>query len=483
MRVVYDIARAGDSRRELLAGGGVDPWSAPPYGPRPPRSAPSSPRRFLVARRDSAASRSSSSGRGRGARARTDGKVDIACPQCGAQFRIAGDALDSKIECTECHRVFIAKSTAGKRVAAPDHTKVYVGFGIGAVALIGIFVVMSGGGDAPKAAPPPVVNAHVYGRGDHPRTAMIVKWARAIGDDNRLVMNTHSDLRALATLFALPAGSDDDAVLKAMREHDATRFLRELQCDSGELLGTEDMTAASGKASVFVTAKPGDDTWLAKWNGVLEVSFRMDGEQVKVTGLSVTKPPVRNPKKPDPSKQTFQPVKDIAKPTDVEITDSAGTRKVRESQPAAVPHWDKATPALQKKAEDTVALLLQSADPEAPGTLFNKATMSIQTLDDKKAVVPRVLNAMFELYPDVTTNNIKLSQLDRALRAWTGFGVNYDPADTGDAAKDKAARESCVRQWFAYWYRHGNTQLTDHMETEESLEMPVKKDDKKPAGK
>jgi len=380
--------------------------------------------------------------------------------------------------------VFIAKTTAGKRVAAPDHTKVYVGFGIGALALIGIFALMSGGGEPKKKAePPPVVKAPAFGRGSHPRTAMLVKWARAIGDDNRLVMQTHSDLPALATVLALPPGSEAEAVLKALREHEATRFLRELQCESGELMSDADMTDSSGKATLYVTAKAGDDTWLAKFSGELEVTFKMDGEQVKVSGLSVRKPPVRNPMKPDPSKQTYVPNKDIAKPTDIEITDSAGTRKVRESQPAAVPHWAKSTPAQQKKADDTVALLLQSADPEAPGTLFNKATMSVQAVDDKKAVVPRVLNAMFELYPDVMANNIKLSQLDRALRAWTGFGVNYDPADTGDAGRDKAARESCIRQWFAFWYRYANGELKEFLETEESLEMPVKKDDKKPAGK
>ena len=66
-----------------------------------------------------------------------DGKVDVGCPQCGAQYRVAADKLDSKIECADCHRVFFAKSTAGKRVAAPDYTKAYIGFGVLAVAIVG----------------------------------------------------------------------------------------------------------------------------------------------------------------------------------------------------------------------------------------------------------------------------------------------------------------------------------------------------------
>jgi predicted Zn finger-like uncharacterized protein len=428
-----------------------------------------------VSRRDPAASRSSSSTRRGGApRPRTDGKIDVQCPQCAAAYRIPADQLDAKIECGECHRVFFAKTTAGKKIKPPDNTKMYVGFGIGALALIGILVGMSmGGGEKPKAAPPPPPKVEPYGRGNHPRTLELLAWARAIAADNRLVLDRHSDHAALAP--ALGVAADPTAVVAALQTHESTKFLRELQCDSAELLGDADMTAPAGKAIVYISTKPGDDTYEAKFRGELELSFRMDGAQTRVTGIAVKLPPVR--RKPDPSKQTYVPVKDIAKPQEKEITDSAGTRKVKESQPAAVPHWEQATPQQREKADAAIAMILESANTDAPGGLFNKATMGVQTLDDKKAVVPRALNAMFELYGDANANNMKLSQLDRALRAWTGFAVNYDPADSGDAAKDKAARESCVRQWFAYWYRYGNTELKDNIEDTESLEMPVKKTD------
>jgi hypothetical protein len=428
-----------------------------------------------VSRRDPGASRSSSSARGKGAgvRARTDGKVDVQCPQCAAAYRVPADKLDNKIECTECHRVFFPKTTAGKRVSAPDNSKIYVGFGVGAVVLIGILVLMNmGGGEAPK--PKPVVVAKpTVSRGDNPRIAALIKWAQAIPANSQLVLQTHSDIPALAKELEV-ATPTVDAVIQALQTHEKTKFLRELQTDSGELTSEADLTAPNGTASLYVTPKPGDDTYLARNRGELTVSFRMEGEQVRVTGLAVKMAPIRDPKKPDPSKQTFVPVKEIAKPTEAVITDSAGTRKVNESKPAAVPHWDKATPDMQKKADETVAKVIESANPEAAGNLFNRTVGSVQTLDEKKATVPRALNAMFELYSDVMANNMKLSQLDRALRTWTGFAVNYDPADTGDATKDKAARESSVRQWFAYWYRHGNTDLKGHIEEEESLEMPGK---------
>ncbi len=391
------------------------------------------------------------------------------CPQCAAQYRIAGDKLDTKIECSECHRVFFAKTTVGKRVQAPDNTKVYVGFGIGALALIGMFVMMSGGGkEKPKPAPAPVVKAPKYSVGDHPRAQMLLKWAQAVAADSRLILQTHADLPALGKAMGL-ANPDTDAVLQALQTHDMTRYLREMQCDSAALASDADMASPTGKGMLYVSAKPGDDTYDKKFRGELEVSFHMDGEQVRVSGLTTKLEPVR--KKPDPNKATFVPNKDIAKPAEIEITDSAGTRKVKESKPAAVPHWSKATPEQQKKADDTVALILASADPEAPGNLFNKATLPIQTIDDKKAVVPRVLNAMFELYADVNTNNMKLSQLDRALRGWTGGAHNFELAGTGDAAKDKALRESCVRQWFAFWWRYSSGDLSDFINLSETEDL------------
>ena len=87
-------------------------------------------RRSSASRRSSSASSGARSPSARAPRARTDGKVDVQCPQCGAAYRVGQDMLDQKIECADCHRVFFAKSTPGRRVQKPDYTKAYVGLGI-----------------------------------------------------------------------------------------------------------------------------------------------------------------------------------------------------------------------------------------------------------------------------------------------------------------------------------------------------------------
>jgi hypothetical protein len=438
-----------------------------------------------VSRREPAGSRSSSSARGpgAGAKGRSDGKVDVSCPQCGVQYRLAADQLEEKIECGDCHRVFFPKTTAGKRIKPPDYTKVYVGFGIGIVALIGIFILASREPDKPKPPPPPPVRVAQVGRGDHPRTAMLVKWAQAFKEGGQLILTTHTDAPAVARELALKA-TDSDGILKEMVAHKSAEHLREMICDSGTLITEEDMVTPTGKAKVFLTPKADDPNYKKNTRCEIEVSFRMEGTQALVTGFKMTLPPIRSLNWVDPSVERYVPNKDIARPDEKEITDSAGTRKVRESQPAAVPHWSKATPEQQKLADDTVAMIIAASDPAAPGNLFNKATMSIRDINDKKAVVPRVLNAMFELYGDVNGNNLKLVLLDKALAGWTGFAVNYVVLDSGDPAKDKAERESCIRQWFAFWYRYANGQLNEFLDEEDTLEIKPKEDPnakKKPA--
>ena len=427
-----------------------------------------------MSRRPNPASRSAPSGKAKlptGPKVGRDGKVEVGCPQCGAEYRVAADKLDSKIECAECHRVFFAKSTAGKKVRPPDYTKAYVGFGILAVAIVGLMVAMSGGTPEPKKAPAVYVpKPPEHSVGTHPRTAQLVKWAQAVASGNRLVLQTHSDLKALGAHLGL-ANADAEAVLKDLQTNEATRYLRELVCDSGALASEADMTASSGKGVIYLTPKAGDATWQKSTRGELELSFTTEGEQVKVGSWTVKLPPMRKAGVADPSRKPGIEVnKDISKPEVATFTDSAGTRTVNESKPAAVPHWSKATPEQQKMADEVVAALILSANPEAPGTVFNRALARVVSMEDRKAVVPRVLNAMFELYGDVIGNHPKLTQLNAGLKSFTGFSVNYEVLGSGDAAKDKADRESKIRQWFAFWYRYAND-LGKWFEEQETFEV------------
>jgi DNA-directed RNA polymerase subunit RPC12/RpoP len=394
--------------------------------------------------------------------------VDISCPQCAAAYRVTSDLLDEKIECTECHRVFFAKSTVGKRVTAPDHTKTYIGFGVAAVAIIALFVLSNSGPKAvKKAAAPKKVEVAPYGRSDHPRALGLQKWSKSLASNNQLVLATHTDMEAIAELLGVVPKSNSKSesssassnngvnpteVMAALISHKSTELLRTMDCTT--MLETDaDMTAASGNGFIYVTPKTGDDRFKRNTRGTFTVTFKADGNNIKVSSFAIKQKPVYLRGK-DPSKTYFTGNKDIARPDEVEITDSAGTRKVSESKPAAVPHWAKATPEQRALADEVVAGILAAAVPDAPGALFNRATLKVRGPESTKAAVPRVLNAMFESYSDVITNHQKLILLDRALYQWTGYAVNYPARPTGNDEADTKRRQSCIRQWFGHWYRY-----------------------------
>lgn len=446
-----------------------------------------------MTRRDSAASsRSSSSARAgrsaQGPRVRSDGKVDIFCPQCGAQYRVPEDLLDQKMTCKDCERTFFPKATGGKRAKPKDNTKAYVGFGVAAVAIVAIFVISrSGGGEAPRKAPVVVEDTSAKGGMDL-RAEAVVKWAQRAGAGDVFGLKQYTDFGAIHKQLEVFPDKDyknssgkeredfDLAIIAAFGKHESTRWFRELSFTSGNIIDATTNTTG-GQVMLFGTPKPGDDNYIFNTRAEVVATFRLDGNDVKVTAFEVKHKPARNPKKPDPNRDStsFKPNEVIAAREAKEITDSAGTRKVYESKPAPVPHWADATPAMREQVDKIVADIVASADPEAPGTLFNRATAQVKfnDLPLKKAVVPRILNAMYEAYGDVNGNNMKLSQLNKALVGMTGFAVNYDVRGTGDAAKDKVMRESCVRQWFAYWWRYANGEMNEFFDMRENPEDPL----------
>lgn len=228
-----------------------------------------------------------------------DGKVRVSCPQCGTLFRVAEDVLDSKIECSECHRVFLARNTVGKRVAPPSHTKAYAIFGVVALLLVvSLVALMNKGNKGPAgpvaAAPDKAKKAPT--RTNHPRAQQLLTWAQAMGNDNRLVILTHNDTVALQKRFQVAPG-DRDALCAAILKNDSTKVLREMHAESASLADDASMTGKTGKGRIFLTRPAGTDVYAEGATGEYEVEFRMDGEQIKVTDWTLVVQPARNTKR------------------------------------------------------------------------------------------------------------------------------------------------------------------------------------------
>lgn len=410
-----------------------------------------------------------------------DGKVDAPCPQCGTVYRVHAENLDQVINCQECGKVFPARHTAGRRAHAPDYTKAYVVFGIAALGLVAMFAVLASSSDkqpakANQAAKSPANPGTSYTVGTHPRSGQLLRWAEAVASGNRLVLQTHTDLTAVGKLLGAPYG-DADAALKAIANHALTTPLRELGPVSAVLASEADMTAPTGTGILYVVPKPEDARYRKDTRGEIELTFRKENdEQIVVTGWRMKTEPVRAAGQPkqDAPKPADAGLGALAgdKPAQVEITDSGGTRRVSEVEPRAMGHWEKATPEQQKFADQIVADILFSLSNETGAAgKFTRATLSVRTLDEASAVVPRILNAMFELYQDPIANHEKLNHLNKALATIVGWSVNYQVQGSGDDAKDKAERQSCVRQWFG-WYQQNQANVLRYKEAEETGDEP-----------
>jgi hypothetical protein len=177
--------------------------------------------------------------------------------------------------------------------------------------------------------------------------------------------------------------------------------------------------------------------------------------------------------RPGEDSKKFTPSAEIAKPRQAETTRGGVTTKVTESEPAAIAHLADTPEPTRQKIDKLVADVIASADPESPGALWGRATAQLKEIG--KPAMPRLMNALFELYPDVQANNQKISQVTRSLLDLTGMAFAYDVRGTGDAAKDKPARESVIRQWFAWWWRYANDNYQTAIDqSEDLLDAPSK---------
>lgn len=460
-----------------------------PLSPIPP-----SAQGLHVARRPASSSRNSDrgksgrSGAGRpGPRARTDGKLDVFCPQCSAQFRVAADALDQKIQCTECHRTFFAKTAVGKPRKQKDYTKTYVLFGVLTLFIVVTLALMSGGGSKPANAETPVVAKRTIDKNTHPRADRLKEWAQRVKQGDKFGIIDGTDMAAMLTQFGLPAADYanaqgaqkealNDAILDAFKTNEAARYLRDLELTSASLETIEDAESSTGAGILYLSAPQGSKRYLWNRQCQIKVRFRADGagNATKVTGWETLVKPMET----DPTAGGAHHDK-IAAPKQATSVDGRNAT-ISESEPCALEHLASATPEMRAEIDKLIEELV-NADPDAAGPPpLNRISAQLKRTGDRgREVVPRLLNKMYELYPDPIANNMKLVQVNAVMKDITGLDYAYDQRDSGDATKDKAKRQSTIRQWFAYWY--SGFQKDWNIEKEESLERP-KASEQQPAG-
>ena len=399
---------------------------------------------------------------------------------------MAEEAIETKIQCADCKRTFFPKAVVGKRQKSQDHTKIYVGFGAAALVIIGSLVLMSRGGDkpAPKPSAPAVDTKAAQLQIDRKaRQDQAMRWARAVASAELMTLRNYSDMaelgKALGVDGTLVGDARDQAILAALPKNEATRLFSEMECTTADV-AEDAVKAGLGPVGFYFTSKPGDTLYDGKAGAMVTAQWRMDGSQMRIGSFALTTKPVLRGRRPGEG-NTFKPSDEIAKPRQAETTRGGVVTKVTESDPVAIAHLADTPEAVRQKIDKLVQDVIASADPDAPGQIWGRATSQLKEIG--RPAVARLMNALHELYPDVQGNNQKISQVTRSLLDITGMAFAYDVRGSGDAAKDKPARESVIRQWFAWWWRYANDDFQDAIEKEESLDVVAPKKPKADAQK
>jgi predicted Zn finger-like uncharacterized protein len=243
----------------------------------------------------------------RRARVPDDGKIDIFCPQCGAQYRVPEDRLEDKLRCKDCDRTFYPKAHAGKRVR-PDHTRTYVGFALGAVAIIGLFIARSSMQRSTPESKEAAASSTPVRQANDPRAEAVVKWAMRAGSGDVLAIKAYTDFatfhkqlgvfppRPYRNLTDKERNDFDLAMIAAFAKHDSMRWFRELDCTIGKVIDSQ-TDANGGKVLLTCTPKSTDTNWVLGSHAEIEVMFRMENGSVKVTGFATLTKPTPNPNK------------------------------------------------------------------------------------------------------------------------------------------------------------------------------------------
>ena len=420
-----------------------------------------------------------------GARATTtpkparDGKVNIFCPQCGAEYRIPHNAVDQRVQCRHCHRLFSPRATFGARRRPQVGAATFIWSGVGIIALIGLGVLIKSIGTRQPAARPVATPRAVDIGWSNPRIAAIRRWINAVAAGESFGIETGADLAELQEFLAIPSERRFRSafpeerkeltakILDALATTEQTLVFREFEMTSGQL-GDQSMAESStGKAILYF--EPRDPR--VRGTATVSIDFRMDGRTPLVTRWEVLSAPEIATATPEGTTRDADPGDaaethpEISEPQSVKALLSGSRVTINESELVPLDHLPDTPQELRTEIDTLIATLL---DIDGPGALANRA---IDRLDDiGRPAIPRLLNQFQALAADLDGNNFKLTRIDRALRVMTGRAFGYNPGThLVQIEKITEQRISALKQWYAWWFKYHDRDYAAIIDKQESL--------------
>ncbi|MHC4077697.1 MAG: zinc ribbon domain-containing protein [Planctomycetota bacterium] len=444
--------------------GGPTPSSDPTKGgpgARAPRTAGSS------ASRSGPSSRSSLS-RGRASREQgaaqprvgRDGKVQIACPNCQAAYRLMPEHMDSKVKCTQCHRVFFpGAATGGKRSShqkSPATPIIAFSAAVVIIVLIGVLIA-NAGGEAPR--PEPVEEPKYVALGNStPQVKAVKRWANGIFQNQRYEVENFTAFTPVQELLGIDPEhkynhSFGDAqrelgkkIIDALLTGEQAGIFQYCEARSGKIMDAAYLTATKGKISLSVMEpkKQREGTVIIDYVEEADGTFKVAGWEV----VSAPKRPLSDAELAALRGKRFKVHPKIPKPKVVKKMFGGKEIEITESELVPLGHLEDTPPELRKKIDEYIAHLMDHSDPRRA----NRAQLEL--LDIGKPAVPRLLNKMYEVKPKGRDDVEALNRVVKTVRLLSGQAFGYNPREligqnVGGSEKE---RESALKQWYGWWY-------------------------------
>ena len=391
-----------------------------------------------------------------------DGKATVACPNCGAKYRVPEEALKSRAVCADCHRQFTPLIAAQGRAPRQDNSKpfVYGAVALAAMVLVGFGVrFITDPGQPIQDESPPTINTGT----NTPEVRAVMAWAEGVSRRGLQATVAGSDMDAIQKRYGIDgfpytrtsgqAKYDlEKRIVAALFEAEDTLVFRLYVPDFGEIEDESMVAAKTGR--IDLTLKPNDSA--AGASAKVAVFYRWDSydKRFQVSDWKVRR--MVHPELGGQAQQTKLETGGAQTQTATTAGEPPTGKQAREEQKPVVPgpldHLETTSPEDRATIDAAVA---QLRDIDAAGSVRNEA---IKVLTGHgKAAVPRLLDTLFATRVTSQEHSIHVNLVTRALMTVTGADYAYNAmnraGDEGFATAEQDRLE-LVQKWYTWWAEH-----------------------------
>ncbi len=444
--------------------------------------------------------RSARSGGGRtGGRKRAVSAVEVHCPNCGAEYRVAETMLEKRVQCRRCGRVFVPQNLLRKGRRRSAGTGVpwagAVTILIGLVLIVGGALVVSNMVSEKKAPPPRQAESarnQQADQADQAReeatvrlTETVVRWLNALKSGDQVALDLLTDPAGFYRSYPdgkKPKGRNGkplswsamdpidrvtwkNRIFQDLTRGDLGKPLREKEyldgtfsLDKGDVL-----TSLYLEGSASFKAKGGDPRAVWIYSFSLTREGTPDKPRWRISGFSLKKKPKQKAKKR--ARPRFHLPKGVKPEAIQEVTihREGKKEKVLVAKPVPLGHLPDTPPALRKEIDH---LLEVAADPNAPPKEAAKACNRLVEIG--RPAMPRILNLFYEIVhgpnPDSYDNRTTIFRIIKfCLVPMTRCDFGFNPGERADEGGNTAAqeRETALGQYYVWWFQHNDKAYWD----------------------